>query len=83
MIYTIKIDSPAESSKLSNFLKKLTHIQVSITENETLVDEASVKSLDITDEQKEILDSRRKRATKENFISVADANRKIKEKYEF
>ena len=30
MIYTIKIDNPSESIKLSDFLKKLTSIQVSI-----------------------------------------------------
>jgi len=56
MIYTIKIDNPSESLKLSDFLKSLKSIQVSIIDDVKTKNPAMASN--ITDYRKQIDDAK-------------------------
>jgi len=56
MIFTIKINNPIESLKLSNFLKNLSDIKVSIIADDTTKNPAVVSS--ISDFRKQIDEAR-------------------------
>ncbi len=72
----VLIVHPADKNKLEALMSFLSAFKIKF---ETVSDD--FENLSLSEQQKTILDSRRKKAKKEDFFSVEEVNLKLKNKY--